>query len=140
MAQRLVSGGKELRGALQGHAGCTIHLQLRITGGGGDGDQPDWTERGKVMTSVRKRQGPESRAPDWHGDTKKWEAKYETDKLERGELVIAKGPFCVPCGKRFAKQSVFDGHLSGAKHLKALERLGRTEEVKDTIRKPWAWV
>jgi len=39
------------------------------------------------------------------------------------------GPFCVPCGKRFAKQTVYDAHLSGKKHLAALQRMGRDEEA-----------
>mmetsp|Transcript_45312 Transcript_45312/g.98588 ORF Transcript_45312/g.98588 Transcript_45312/m.98588 type:complete len:334 (+) Transcript_45312:102-1103(+) len=108
--------------------GAMVRVALRLLGGGGDGDQPDWTERGKVMTSSKKR-GPDARAPDWHGDTAKYAAKMEHEKRERGELVVAIGPFCVPCGKRFAKQTVYDAHLSGTKHLKALERLGRTEEA-----------
>ncbi|KAI8617883.1 hypothetical protein BC830DRAFT_1111582 [Chytriomyces sp. MP71] len=29
--------------------------------------------------------------------------------------------FCAPCGKQFAKKSVFDGHLPGKKHKKAAE-------------------
>ena len=53
----------------------------------------------------------------------------ERDKRERGELVIAVGPFCVPCGKRFAKQTVYDAHLSGKKHLAALQRMGKHEEA-----------
>jgi hypothetical protein len=53
----------------------------------------------------------------------------ERDKRERGELVVALGPFCVPCGKRFAKQTVYDAHLSGKKHLAALQRMGRDEEA-----------
>ena len=56
-------------------------------------------------------------------------AKDKQDKLERGELVVAVGPFCVPCGKRFAKQTVYDAHLSGKKHLAALQRMGRHEEA-----------
>eukprot|EP00965_Chrysotila_dentata_P244065 6205753-Pleurochrysis_carterae.AAC.1 len=56
------------------------------------------------MTSSKKR-GPDARAPDWHGDTAKYAAKMEHEKRERGELVVAIGPFCVPCGKRFAKQA-----------------------------------
>jgi hypothetical protein len=43
--------------------------------------------------------------------------------------VVAVGPFCVPCGKRFAKQSVYDAHLAGKKHLAALQRMGRAEEA-----------
>lgn len=92
------------------------------------GDQPDWTESGKIPTGA-KRRGPESRAPDWHGDHQKKQAKEERDKRERGELVVAVGPFCVPCGKRFAKQTVYDAHLSGKKHLAALQRMGRDEEA-----------
>jgi len=129
--QRLVLGSKELAGcaAVEPLQDCIVQLQLRLVGGGGDGDQPDWTERGKVSTTGKVRRGPEARAPDWHADTAKYAAKIERDKRERGELVVAVGPFCVPCGKRFAKQTVYDAHLSGSKHLKALERLGRTEEA-----------
>lgn len=104
-------------------------LNLRLRGGGGDGDQPDWTERGKVPSGGNKRHGPDSRAPDWQADPAKKVAKEERDKRERGELVVAVGPFCVPCGKRFAKQSVYDAHLSGKKHLSALQRMGKTEEA-----------
>ncbi len=101
---------------------------LRLRGGGGDGDMPDWTERGKVSNHSKKR-GPDARAPDWASDPAKFAAKMEKDKRDRGELVVALGPYCVPCGKRFAKQSVYDAHLAGQKHLRALQRLGRTEEA-----------
>ena len=93
------------------------------------GDQPDWTERGKIPSGGNKKRGPDSRAPDWQADPAKKAAKEEKDKRERGELVVAIGPFCVPCGKRFAKQSVYDAHLSGKKHLAALQRMGRHEEA-----------
>ena len=109
-------------------AAVTIEVRLALVGGGGDGDQPDWTERGKIP-SGSKRRGPEARAPDWHADPTKYAAKTERDKLERGELVVAVGPFCVPCGKRFAKQTVYDAHLAGKKHLAALQRMGRDEEA-----------
>lgn len=95
-----------------------VHLSLR----GGGGDEPDWTERGRVPGGSSKRRGPDARAPDWHGDAKKYAAKIEQEKRERGELLLAVGPYCVPCGKRFAKQTVYDAHLSGQKHLRALER------------------
>ena len=127
-SQRLVCGGRELRPSALVRAGTAVAVHLRLAGGGGDGDQPDWTERGKVVTSY-KRRGPDARAPDWHADPEKYKAKKEREKLERGELVVAFGPFCVPCGKRFAKQSVYDAHLSGTKHLKALQRMGRAEEA-----------
>ena len=52
------------------------------------GDQPDWTELGKIPNGSKKR-GPESRVPDWHGDAQKKQAKEERDKRERGELVVA---------------------------------------------------
>lgn len=103
---------------------CTLSLR----GGGGDGDQPDWTERGKVSNGSKKR-GPDARAPDWASDPAKFAAKMERDKRERGELLVAVGPFCVPCGKRFAKQTVYDAHLAGVKHLRALQRMGRDEEA-----------
>lgn len=128
LSQRLVCEGRELRPSALLTAGAAVLVHLRLSGGGGDGDQPDWTERGKVVTSY-KRRGPEARAPDWHADPEKYRAKKEREKLERGELVVAFGPFCVPCGKRFAKQSVYDAHLSGSKHLKALRRMGRAEEA-----------
>ena len=92
------------------------------------GDQPDWTEGGKIPNGSKKR-GPDARAPDWHADPAKYAAKRERDLRERGELVVAVGPFCIPCGKRFAKQSVYDAHLSGKKHLAALQRMGRDEEA-----------
>ena len=82
-----------------------------------------------MISSGARKRGPDSRAPDWYADPAKYAAKVERDKLERGELVIALGPFCVPCGKRFAKQSVYDAHLSGKKHLTALQRMGRDEEA-----------
>ena len=53
----------------------------------------------------------------------------DVDGVDRGELVVQLGPFCVPCGKRFAKQTTYDAHLSGSKHLKALQKLGRVEEA-----------
>lgn len=93
------------------------------------GDQPDWTELGKVPSAGNKKRGPDARAPDWHADPAKYAAKRERDARERGELVVAVGPFCVPCGKRFAKQTVYDAHLSGKKHLAALQRMGRDEEA-----------
>ena len=129
-AQRLVCGSAELRPGALLEAGSLVSVRLRLLGGGGDGDQPDWMERGKVITAVRKQRGPDSRAPDWHGDAAKYAAKVERDKRDRGELVITLGPFCVPCGKRFAKQTTYDAHLSGSKHLKALQRLGRVEEAQ----------
>ena len=135
-AVRLVHEGRELTRAAQYEspffggraAAVTIDVRLGLVGGGGDGDQPDWTERGKIP-SGSKRRGPEARAPDWHADPSKYAAKTQRDKLERGELVVAVGPFCVPCGKRFAKQTVYDAHLAGKKHLAALQRMGRDEEA-----------
>ena len=82
-----------------------------------------------MIPTGNKRRGPDARAPDWHADPAKYAAKMEQDKRERGELVVALGPFCVPCGKRFAKQSVYDAHLAGKKHLAALQRMGRAEEA-----------
>ena len=89
------------------------------------------------MPSGSKKRGPDARAPDWASDPAKYAAKVEREKRERGELVVAVGPFCVPCGKRFAKQSVFDAHLSGAKHLKALQRLRQTsaDDLEAAMRK-----
>ena len=123
---RLVGAGRRLRPTdpLAALAGATVQVHLSLAGGGGDGDQPDWIERGKMPSGGSKRRGPDSRAPDWHGDARKKEAKDRQDKLDRGELLVAIGPYCVPCGKRFAKQSVYDAHLSGKKHLAALEKLG----------------
>ena len=106
--------------------GMVRDVRLHLAGGGGD--QPDWTERGMIPTGGKKR-GPDARAPDWHADPQKYAAKMERDKRERGELVVSVGPFCVPCGKRFAKQSVYDAHLSGKKHLSSLQRMGRDEEA-----------
>lgn len=128
-AQRLVAASKDLQSdtTLTELCGLTIQLHLRVNGGGGDGDQPDWTERGKISNRSKAAHG--TRAPDWHADPKKYDAHIERGKRDRGELVIALGPFCVPCGKRFAKQGPYDAHLSGAKHLKALQKLGRTEEA-----------
>ena len=100
-------------------------LLLRLRGGGGD--QPDWTERGMISSGTKRPRG--DRAPDWAQDPAKYAAKVERDKREAGELVVAVGPFCVPCGKRFAKQTVYDAHLSGKKHLAALQKMGRTEEA-----------
>ena len=68
-------------------------VHLRLSGGGGDGDQPDRTERGAV--TPYKRRGLEA-TPDWHADPEKYRAKKEREKLERGELVVAFGPFCAP--------------------------------------------
>jgi hypothetical protein len=121
-AQRLVVGGQRLRpdAGLEALAGLTVQVHLPVLGGGGD--QPDWTERGRVPGGSSKKRGPDSRPPDWHGDAAKYAAKVERDKRERGELLVAIGPYCVPCGKRFAKQTVYDAHLSGQKHLRALER------------------
>ena len=129
-AQRLVCGSRALRPELPlSPEVAFVSLRLRLLGGGGDGDQPDWMERGKVITGVKPRRGPDARAPDWHGNAEKYAAKMERDKRERGELVVQLGPFCVPCGKRFAKQTTYDAHLSGSKHLKALQKLGRVEEA-----------
>jgi hypothetical protein len=129
-AVRLVCDGTELRSSEQlcCRGSATVEVRLSLAGGGGDGDQPDWTERGKIP-SGSKRRGPEARAPDWQADPKKYAEKHERDLRERGELVVAVGPFCVPCGKRFAKQTVYDAHLAGKKHLAALQRMGRTEEA-----------
>jgi hypothetical protein len=121
-AQRLIVVGPRLRvdARLEALGGLTVQVHLSVLGGGGD--EPDWTERGRVPGGGSKKRGPDSRPPDWHGDAAKYAAKMERDKRERGELLVAIGPYCVPCGRRFAKQTVFDAHLSGQKHLRALER------------------
>ena len=124
---RLISRGKELTNAHILADDDNIQIKLRIRGGGGD--TPDWTESGHVMTSRKRKKLADARPPDWSFDPSKYEAKIEREKRERGELVISSGPFCVPCGKRFAKQSVYDAHLSGQKHYKALLRAGRMEEA-----------
>ena len=129
-AQCLVCGSRALRPEMPLLPEVAfVSLRLRLSGGGGDGDQPDWMERGKVLTGPKPRRGPSSRTPNWHGNAQKYSEKMEKDKRDRGELVIQIGPFCVPCGKRFAKQTTFDAHLSGSKHLKALQKLGRVEEA-----------
>ena len=40
----------------------------------------------------------------------------------------------MPCGKRFAKQTTYDAHLSGSKHLRALKQLSRVEFVAALVR------
>jgi splicing factor 3A subunit 3 len=39
--------------------------------------------------------------------------------------------YCLACDNLFAKQSVFDGHLGGKKHLKGLETL-KKQGIKET--------
>jgi hypothetical protein len=47
-----------------------------------------------------------------------------------GSSPVAVSPIeCVPCGKRFAKQTLYDAHLSGKKHRAALAKMERTKEA-----------
>ena len=46
---------------------------------------------------------------------------------------VGRGRFCRWCQKRFANMNVYDGHLNGKKHLKALEAGGQKGEA-DSIR------
>lgn len=54
---------------------------------------------------------------------------------DRGPSSVAQRPceedvlFCKACKKRFAKMTVFQAHLTGKKHLKALESASATETV-----------
>lgn len=43
----------------------------------------------------------------------------------------AEGIYCQPCAKFYAKQSVYDGHLTGKRHLKAVQAGGASHENKD---------
>ena len=40
----------------------------------------------------------------------------------------------MPCGKRFAKQTTYDAHLSGSRHLRALKQLSRVERVERVVK------
>ncbi|KAI9144797.1 hypothetical protein BKA69DRAFT_1172743 [Paraphysoderma sedebokerense] len=48
-----------------------------------------------------------------------------------------KNLFCVACQKQFAKQSVFDSHLSGKKHKKATENLARLGKAVNSVEEAW---
>ncbi|UZJ55514.1 hypothetical protein CBS101457_004834 [Exobasidium rhododendri] len=65
---------------------------------------------------------------DWEqGRVSGWEAKGEEllGSAVRSSEVQANGEgvWCEACRRTFAKQTVFDGHLKGQKHIKAAERL-----------------
>jgi len=45
------------------------------------------------------------------------------DNITKDEMDTDKSQYCVACVKQFAKQSVFDSHLEGAKHKKAAAKL-----------------
>ena len=54
-AQRLICGTAPLHPdtLLELDSASIVSLRLRLLGGGGDGDQPDWMERGKVREAQR---------------------------------------------------------------------------------------
>ncbi|KAJ3154137.1 hypothetical protein HK101_001679 [Irineochytrium annulatum] len=45
------------------------------------------------------------------------------DAMDEDEQDSHRALFCVPCGKQFAKKTVFDGHLGGKKHKAAVKAL-----------------
>ncbi|KAG0169118.1 hypothetical protein DFQ28_003927 [Apophysomyces sp. BC1034] len=47
--------------------------------------------------------------------------------------------FCAACQKQFAKQSVFDAHFKGKKHIKAQEKLDSNSVGQEDKRKQTAW-
>ncbi|KAI7862681.1 hypothetical protein BDF14DRAFT_1853055 [Spinellus fusiger] len=56
-----------------------------------------------------------------------WEAEENTSNL-----------YCEPCHKKFTKDTVFDAHKKGKKHIKAQEAM-ENGQTKDTQRKSIAW-
>ena len=54
--------------------------------------------------------------------------------MAQKEWVNPESKFCRWCQKRFANEAVFNGHLTGKKHIKALEAGGRKGEA-DLIRR-----
>jgi hypothetical protein len=55
-------------------------------------------------------------------------------EMAQKEWVNPESKFCRWCQKRFANEAVFNGHLTGKKHIKALEAGGRKGEA-DLIRR-----
>ncbi len=43
--------------------------------------------------------------------------------------------YCAPCGKLFSKQSVFDGHLPGKKHVSAAKKWEADKALRETLAK-----
>ncbi|RKP10819.1 splicing factor 3a [Thamnocephalis sphaerospora] len=50
-----------------------------------------------------------------------WDAQPEADNDEQNSL------FCLACKRQYSKQTVFDGHLTSRKHIKASEALMKQE-------------
>lgn len=53
---------------------------------------------------------------------------FEAEDEDREENAL----FCKACDKEFAKQSVYDGHLSGKKHKKAVESMGQQQSQEQS--------
>ena len=63
------------------------------------------------------------------GTFRSWGADEGSDASEKDPL------FCGPCNKRFPKQTTFDGHLKGKKHVAALKRAVREKSNNEELKK-----
>lgn len=78
-------------------------------------------------------QWQQSTVAGWEDGGKEWAQPLPKKQKEQPEKVTADqakasvdgGVWCEACQKSFAKQSVFDGHLNGKNHKKAVARLQR---------------
>lgn len=78
----------------------------------GSGTVEGWADRGQAFASSS------SNAAEKNGPSIAVAPKQEQQRPPPGE----DGLWCDACQKTFSKQTVFDGHLSGNKHKKAVER------------------
>lgn len=89
--------------------------------------EQSWMNNGKQQQNGNNNRGEE-------GDEKsieKEEVKVETDaiKTENGESLQENTNtdlYCIACQKSFTKQTVYDAHLKGKKHIKAQAKLDAT--------------
>ncbi|PWN34233.1 uncharacterized protein FA14DRAFT_161694 [Meira miltonrushii] len=69
---------------------------------------------------------------DWsEGRVEDWENQGEDRTPAETQARSTDGIWCEACQRSFAKQTVFDAHLKGQKHIKATERMASGGNAKD---------
>jgi splicing factor 3A subunit 3 len=87
----------------------------------------DFLRRAQPLLDVRKTL--ESIASDT-------QTKWDDGSLRSwGDLALEDALYCAPCGKQFTKQSVFDGHLPGKKHVGAAKKWEADKATREVLAK-----
>ncbi|KAJ9128169.1 hypothetical protein QFC24_000461 [Naganishia onofrii] len=76
---------------------------------------------------------------EWkEGKVDGWQRKAATNGQTSGEAGSEEGIWCAACQKQYAKQTVYDAHLTSKKHIKAAEKLSTNGDAAASASAPSA--